>query len=99
VLRSGRRKTLWQQAWFSGFTTTNTEHTKSLGTGADYFYNTTWIRFGFYAYLAKIVGETANISEQTDYAAVQITYGVPVVALKAGLNIPEALAIILGNIC
>jgi hypothetical protein len=91
------KATAWED-WITSIPYTNTKYSKSIGNGSSYFYDTTWIRFGIYGYTRRI-SENITICIRTDYAALQITYGVPVVAPKAGLNIPEALAIILGDIC
>lgn len=56
---------------------TNTEYSKSIGNGSAYFYSTTWIRFGAYMYIQSD-GTSFMIALETDYAALQITYGVVV---------------------
>jgi len=81
------------EAWITPLPSVNTEYSKSLGNGSAYFYNVSWIRFG--CYVADRTAEPpATINLNTDYAAIQITYSVAVVA-KAGLNIPKVLSIIL----
>ena len=40
---------LWEN-WQNSIPTTDTSYSKSLGTGTNYFYNSTWIMFGDYAY-------------------------------------------------
>jgi len=72
----------WED-WLTTLPTTNTQYSKSIGNGAAYFYDTTWIRFGLYI-TARTPEPPITITLNTDYAALQITYGI-VVAPKAGL--------------
>jgi hypothetical protein len=66
---------LWEN-WQDSIPTTDTSYSKSLGTGTNYFYNSTWIMFGDYAYQQKEADNTVNYQIRIDYASVTITYGV-----------------------
>jgi len=86
------KATAWEN-WLTSLPTSNTKYSKSLGNGALYFYSSTWIRFGIYMYLWGD-GASYSITLNSDYAALQITYGIVVVAPKAGLS-PALIATIL----
>jgi len=77
------KATAWED-WVTNLPTTNTKYTKSLGNGSSYFYSSTWIRFG--AYMAELyIGEPITVTLYTDYAALQITYGIVIAPIMDGL--------------
>lgn len=76
------KATVWED-WLTTLPTVNTEYTKSLGDGSAYFYNTTWIRFGLYMVI-PCFGDYVWIQADSDYMALQITYGVVAVKRVVG---------------
>lgn len=61
--------------WSNPAPSSNTEKTKDIGTGSGYFYSTTWLRFGVYAYNLFLTGDSrAYVHLYTDYAAIIVTY-------------------------
>lgn len=87
------KATAWE-AW-TNLTTTDTNREKSLGNGSAYFYNTTWIKFGVYGWTRRSSEDPSlSVTLYTDFAWLQITYGVAPPAPRAGLP-PALIATIL----
>ncbi len=66
------KATAWED-WQTSIPTGETAYEKSLGDGSDYFYSTTWIRFG--AYMNNVCfDEGVTITLKTNYAWLEVTY-------------------------
>jgi hypothetical protein len=74
------KATAWE-TWQSPLPTTDTAYSKSLGNGSAYFYNTSWIKFGLYMTMGY-PGEAYAITIKTNYAWIEVTYGIAPPAAK-----------------